>query len=86
VSIDTDNADEAVHLGLHEGNCAWKGFDWEPMQRLHAKGYLRSNRQGEVGRVHRCGPVGVRAVAAGALWSVAVVRVAKTWSWTYGMT
>lgn len=36
--------DEAVlallQLGLHEGNRAWKGFDWEAMQRLHAKGYI----------------------------------------------
>ena len=29
-----------LQLGLHEGNRAWKGFDWEAMQRLHAKGYI----------------------------------------------
>jgi hypothetical protein len=44
MNIDTDKVDEAVlallQLGLHEGNRAWKGFDWEAMQRLHAKGYV----------------------------------------------
>jgi hypothetical protein len=44
VNIDTDKVDEAVlallQLGLHEGNRAWKGFDWDAMQRLHAKGYI----------------------------------------------
>lgn len=29
-----------LQLGLHEGNRAWKGFDWEAMQRLHAKGCI----------------------------------------------
>ena len=27
-------------LGLHEGNRAWKGFDWDAMSRLHEKGYI----------------------------------------------
>ena len=44
MNIDTDKVDEAVlsllQLGLHEGNRAWKGFDWDAMQRLHAKGYI----------------------------------------------
>jgi len=44
MNIDTDQVDEAVlallQLGLHEGNRAWKGFDWDAMQRLHAKGYI----------------------------------------------
>jgi len=44
VDIDTEKVDEAVlallQLGLHEGNRAWKGFDWAAMQRLHAKGYI----------------------------------------------
>jgi hypothetical protein len=44
MNIDPDKVDEAVlallQLGLHEGNRAWKGFDWEAMQRLHAKGYI----------------------------------------------
>ena len=44
MEIDTDKVDEAVlallALGLHEGNRTWKGFDWDAMQRLHAKGYI----------------------------------------------
>ena len=44
MEIDTDKVDEAVlallQLGRHEGNRTWKGFDWEAMQRLHAKGYI----------------------------------------------
>ena len=44
MNIDTDKVDEAVlallHLGLHEGSRAWKCFDWDAMQRLHAKGYI----------------------------------------------
>jgi hypothetical protein len=44
MDLDTDKVDEAVlallHLGLHEGQRAWKGFDWEAMQRLHARGYI----------------------------------------------
>lgn len=44
MDIDTDKIDEAVlallYLGLHEGERTWKGFDWEAMGRLHAKGYI----------------------------------------------
>ena len=44
MNIDTDKVDEAVlallQLGLHEGHRAWKGFDWEAMQRLHARGFI----------------------------------------------
>jgi hypothetical protein len=42
--IDTDRIDEAVlallYLGLHDGNRAWKGFDWDAMARLHEKGFI----------------------------------------------
>ena len=27
-------------LGLHEDTRVWKGFDWEAMDRLHAKGFI----------------------------------------------
>ncbi len=41
---DTDRIDEAVlgllYLGRHDEARAWKGFDWEAMGRLHAKGYI----------------------------------------------
>jgi len=26
-----------LHLTLHDGSRAWKGFDWETMNRLHQK-------------------------------------------------
>ena len=44
MEIDTDRIDEAVlallHLGLHDGCRAWKGFDWAAMDRLHEKGLI----------------------------------------------
>jgi len=42
--IDTDRIDEAVlallYLGLHDEHRAWKGFDWDAMDRLHEKGFI----------------------------------------------
>jgi len=42
--LDEEKIDRAVLallvLGLHEGNRAWKGFDWDVMNRLHQKGYI----------------------------------------------
>lgn len=42
--LDTDRIDDAVlallRLGLHDGSRAWKGFDWEAMNRLHEKGMI----------------------------------------------
>lgn len=42
--LDTDRIDDAVlallYLGLHDGFRAWKGFDWEAMNRLHEKGMI----------------------------------------------
>lgn len=44
MSLDTDRIDDAVLalllLGLHERNRAWKSFDWDAMNRLHAKGLI----------------------------------------------
>jgi len=44
MDIDTHKIDEAVlallHLTLHDGSRAWKGFDWEAMNRLHEKGFI----------------------------------------------
>ncbi len=44
MDIDTDRIDEAVlallYLGLHQGYRAWKGFDWDAMNRLHEKGFI----------------------------------------------
>ena len=44
MDIDTDRIDDAVlallWLGLHNGARAWKSFDWDAMDRLHAKGLI----------------------------------------------
>jgi len=42
MDIDTDKIDEAVlallHLTLHDGVRAWKGHDWDALDRLYQKG------------------------------------------------
>ena len=44
MEIDTERVDSAVLalllLGLHDGRRAWKGFDWDAMERLHKKGFI----------------------------------------------
>lgn len=44
MEIDTDKVDEAVlallYLTLHDGSRAWNGFDWDTINRLHAKGLI----------------------------------------------
>lgn len=44
MTLDNCRIDDAVLalllLGLHEGDRAWKSFDWEAMARLHAKGLI----------------------------------------------
>ena len=44
MAIDTDKIDEAVlallHLTLHDGARAWKGHDWDALDRLHGKGMI----------------------------------------------
>lgn len=44
MNLDTAKIDDAVlallHLGLHDGCRAWKGFDWEALSRLHEKGMI----------------------------------------------
>jgi len=48
MELDTDKIDEAVlallYLGLHEEYRAWKGFDWDAMDRLHQQGYISDPR------------------------------------------
>jgi len=43
-NIDTKKIDETVlallHLTLHDGTRAWKGFDWDTMNRLHQQGFI----------------------------------------------
>jgi Domain of unknown function (DUF6429) len=42
--VDQDRIDEVVlallWLTLHDERRAWKGFDWETLGRLHAKGLI----------------------------------------------
>ena len=44
MSLDTDKIDDAalalLYLTLHDGWRAWKGFDWDTLNRLHAKGMI----------------------------------------------
>lgn len=44
MELDNDRIDDAVLalllLGLHGGDRAWKSFDWDAMNRLHAKGLI----------------------------------------------
>jgi hypothetical protein len=44
MELDTNKIDDAVlallYFGLHNGARAWKGFDWEAMNRLHERGYI----------------------------------------------
>ena len=46
MALDTDRIDEAVlallYLGLHDDSRAWKGFDWDAMNRLHEKGMIEN--------------------------------------------
>ena len=44
MDIDTDKIDEAVlallYLTLHDGVRAWKGHDWDALDRLYQKGMI----------------------------------------------
>jgi hypothetical protein len=44
MKLDEDRIDDAVLalllLGLHEGDRAWKSFDWDAMNRLHERGLI----------------------------------------------
>lgn len=48
MELDTNKIDDAVlallYLGLHDRDRAWKGFDWEAMNRLHERGYITEPR------------------------------------------
>ena len=48
MALDNDKIDEAVLalllLGMHDGTRAWKGFDWDAMNRLHDKGFISDPR------------------------------------------
>ena len=44
MDLDEDKIDDAVlallSLTLHDGHRAWKGFDWDALDRLHRKGLI----------------------------------------------
>ena len=48
MELDTNKIDDAtlalLYLGLHDGARAWKGFDWDAMDRLHQEGYISDPR------------------------------------------
>ena len=48
MKIDNDRIDDAVlallQLVLHDDVRAWKGFDWDTLDRLHAKGLISDPR------------------------------------------
>src|SRR4051812_11950888 len=48
MDLDTSKIDDAVlallYLGMHDGARAWKGFDWDAMDRLHRAGLISDPR------------------------------------------
>jgi hypothetical protein len=44
MNLDTNKIDDAVLallvLGRHGGDRAWKGFDWDALNRLHETGFI----------------------------------------------
>lgn len=48
MNLDLQKIDEAVLalllLGRHDGARAWKGFDWDALDRLHQAGYISDPR------------------------------------------
>jgi Domain of unknown function (DUF6429) len=48
MDLDTNKIDDAVlallYLGLHDEVRAWKGFDWDAMERLQQQGYISNPR------------------------------------------
>jgi hypothetical protein len=48
MELDTNKIDEAVlallYLGLHDGARAWKGFDWDALDRLSTQGFITDPR------------------------------------------
>jgi len=50
MKLDENRIDDAVlallYLGLHSEYRAWKGFDWDAVDRLHEKGLI-SNPKGK---------------------------------------
>lgn len=46
-----------MYLTLHDSCRAWKGFDWETLDRLYEKGWIDNPKsKAKVGGVHRGRP------------------------------
>jgi uncharacterized protein DUF6429 len=49
MEIDLDKIDDTflrrLWLTLHDERRAWKGFDWDALERLHQKGLIAQTRQ-----------------------------------------
>ena len=49
MTLDDEKIDRAVlallYLGIQDGARAWKGFDWDAMNRLHEKGFITDPRR-----------------------------------------
>ena len=72
MALDVDRIDETVlallHLGLHDGTCAWKSFDWDTLARLHEKGlHLEPGGPGKKRGLHSGWFARVRAPASSAI-------------------
>lgn len=68
MELDESRIDDTVlallYLGLHDGARAWKGFDWDAMDRLYEAGMITDpSGARELGRVHRGGAGAIPAVA-----------------------
>ena len=66
MEIDRDKINDGVlallYLTLDRDGRAWKGFDWDVMDRLHAKGLIANPKdQGEIRLAHRGGGRALRA-------------------------
>ena len=81
MDIDENRIDDAVLalllLGLHDGQRAWKSFDWDALDRLHAKGSISD----PVGKAAAAAlrpprwPACRRSIPKNAVWSISL-----TWS------
>ncbi len=71
MALDTDKIDEAVlallWLTRHDHGRAWKGFDWEALNRLHRKGMIAGAGGNGTGVVAGSG-ARATAAKAGAGW------------------
>src|SRR3954469_15878484 len=89
MALDTDKIDEAVlallYLTRHDHWRAWKGFDWDALDRLYEKGLRRpirprprrrgSPRVGLASRREQAAPAGQRLARVGVRWTAPAAAV-----------